>query len=115
MRGFFGFFWYPQTLQPGLMRYLCIDKCMIESTHGQQLAVSSLFHYFAILDDCYDVRILDRGQPMSNDDAGPTLSSFIQGLLDNLQAWAKKKIIFRMIASIHPYPAAVQEARLQID
>lgn len=44
-----------------------------------------LFNHYTLWHNCNDIRVLDGGQTMGNDNAGPTFSGFVQGNLHRLQ------------------------------
>ena len=51
---------------------------------GHQLRVSARFNYFSIVDDSNAVGVVDSGETVSNDDAGPALPGLVQSLLHYL-------------------------------
>lgn len=60
------------------------DHGEIDAFLRQQLLVCAVLPDSAILKHHYQVCVLDGGQPVSDHDAGASLSGFVQGFLDHL-------------------------------
>ena len=54
---------------------------VVGSTSRHQFRVSARLYHFSIVDDCNTVSIVDGGEAVSNDDAGPALPGFVQSFL----------------------------------
>lgn len=66
----------------------CRNQLVVGSCQRHELVVGSLLNQDAPRHDGDDVRVLDGGQAMGDDDAGPALSGFVQGFLDGLsKSW----------------------------
>lgn len=63
---------------------MCIHQGIVSPLFNHQFTVSALLSYLPILNNRYHVCILDGGQVVGDDDAGPAKTGIIQGLLDNL-------------------------------
>lgn len=66
------------------------NQLVIGSLQGHELLVRSLLNHEASGHDGDDVRVLDGGQAVGDDDAGPALSGFVQGFLDGLPQTQKQ-------------------------
>ena len=57
------------------------NQLVVGSLQGHELVVRPLLDHVAPGHDGDDVRVLDGGEAMCDDDAGPTFSGFVQRLL----------------------------------
>lgn len=60
------------------------NQLVVGPLQGHELVVRALLHQEAAGHDGDDVRVLDGGQAVGDDDAGPALSGFVQRLLYRL-------------------------------
>ena len=61
-----------------------VVETSIEAVTLHKLIMGTGLGYHAVLDHEYDVRISDGRETMSNNNAGSTHLSFVQGVLNNL-------------------------------
>ena len=67
-----------------LMGHVLRIELVVEAAVVQELLVSALFDHAAFVDGAYLVRVLDRAEPMSDDNACSALLSSVQSVLDHL-------------------------------
>lgn len=74
------------------------DQLVVRPLQGHELVVRSLLDHVASRHDGDDVRVLDGGEAVGDDDAGATFSGFVQRVLDRLagerETEEKKSSIF---------------------
>ena len=68
---------------------------------GHQFFMGPLFNHYSLWHDSNDIWVLDGRQTMSNDNAGPTFSGFVQGDLHCLQREGGKLMQRHMLV---PWP-----------
>lgn len=66
-------------------------QLVVRPVQGHELVVRSLLNHVASRHDGDDVRVLDGGQAVGDDDAGAALSGFVQRVLDRLAGEEKNK------------------------
>ena len=59
-------------------------ELVVESSGSHQLCVGARFLHPSSVDHGYQVRVVDGGQPVSDDDTGAPLPGFVQSFLDHL-------------------------------
>lgn len=62
----------------------CGDQLVIGSLQGHELVMRSFLNHKAPGHDSDNVRVLNGGQAMGDNDAGPALSGFVQRFLHGL-------------------------------
>lgn len=67
------------------------DELVVRPLQGHELVVRSLLDHVASRHDGDDVRVLDGGQAVGDDDTGATFSCFVQCVLDRLAEEGEKK------------------------
>lgn len=72
---------FPEQLADGRSRG---NQLVVSSVQGHELLVRSFLNHEAPGHDSDNVRVLNGGQTVSDDDAGPSLSGFVQRMLHGL-------------------------------